>query len=276
MKKYLSLFIVFSFIISTGMAFAEETMPMPGNGLPKGVRPGAKPREEVKERVETRRENISEKKEEVKERLETRRENMDERKEELKDRVEAKKAEMENMSEEEKQAMKAKAEAARKVLQEKREALKEKAEKMREVAKTKMEALKAKAKDAASLRRYEGRENALHRFDNQVEKVTTLRDRLQTKITEVEARGVDATVAKTHIANADIKFEEAKTKIAEMNTVLASSTGELTTENKTKIQTLAKDAGTLLKDAYNELNLGVKALKEAVLANTSSTSTSTN
>ncbi len=258
MKKYLILFVMFSFITSTSMAFAEDTIPMPGNGLPKGVRPGAKPREEVKERIETRREN------------------MDERKEELKDRVEAKKSEMENMSEEEKQAMKAKAEAARKILQEKKEVLKEKADKMREAAKTKMEALKAKAKDAASLRRYEGRENALHRFDNQVEKVTSLRNRLQTKITEVEAKGVDTTTAKTHVANADIKFEEAKTKIAEMNTVLASSTGELTTENKTKLQTLAKEVGALLKDAYNELNLGVKALKEAVLASTSSTSTSTN
>ena len=156
---------------------------------------------------------------------------------------------------------------------EKREALKVKAEKLREEAKTKMENLRAKIKDAAGLKRYEGRENALHRFDEQVEKITKLRDRVNGKVVEFEAKGIDVGEAKTNVATADVKTEEAKAKIAEMNSLLGTSATELTKENKTKLNTLAKEAGTLLKDAYRELNMAVKTLKEAVSASSTSTET---
>ncbi len=271
MKKYLSLLILTFFVASTGFALAEDTMPMPGNGLPKGVRPA---KEAVEKLHAEKKEAVQTRLEERKGLMEERKELMDERKASMTERIETKRAEMKNMTDEEKEAFKEKAEKARELLKAKREALKEKSENLREAAKSKMETLKAKIKDAAGMKRYEGRENALHRFDNQVEKVTKLRDRINTKIAEVEASGKDVYTAKTHVATADIKFEEAKTKIAEMNSVFASSTTELSAENKTKLQTLAKEAGALLKDAYNELKLAVKSLKEVSESTTEDNSSS--
>ncbi|MFN4181215.1 MAG: hypothetical protein ACK4FA_00755 [Candidatus Paceibacteria bacterium] len=244
MKKYATLLLVFGFIFSTSVGLASaQTITLPD--MPKGVRPQGG--------------------------IEDKQKLMEERREALKENREARRADASTMTEEEKEALKEKSEAIREELQKKREALRDQAEKLREEAKKKMEALKAKIKDTASLKRYEGRENALHRFDNQVEKVMELRDKVNTKIAELTAKGVDTTTAKTHVANADIKFEEAKKKIAEMNVIFAGSTNQLSEANKTKLQTLAKEAGTLLKDAYNELKLAVKSLKEAVQPNTQNT-----
>ncbi len=271
MKKYLGLLVLTFFVASSGFALAEDVKPLPGNGLPKGVRP-------AKEAVEKLR---TEKKEAVQTRLEERkglaeeRESLKEEREATREKMEAEREEFKNMTEEEREAMKEKAEAAREALKEKREALKLKAEKLREEAKTKMENLKAKIKDAAGLKRYEGRENALHRFDEQVEKVMKLRDRVNGKISEFEAKGLEVSEAKTHVATADVKLEEAKTKIAEMNSLLGTSANELTAENKTKLSGLAKDAGKLLKEAYQELNMAVKILKTASVTSSSSTTSTT-
>ena len=121
------------------------------------------------------------------------------------------------------------------------------------------DAVKAKIKET----RVAVRENALKRFDEAVVRINNLKDRVNTQITKLLAKGVDTTNAENLVATAETKLSDIKTKIAEANALLAVSVDELTAENKTALKTMVKEIETMLRDAHKALNDAVKALKDA-------------
>ncbi len=148
------------------------------------------------------------------------------------------------------------------------EKMKEGVKTLREEAKNKMEALKEtlkNEKDEVKVRAMEvrivGREKALERFDNAIEKMGDLKDRINSQITKLKAKGVDVANAESLMVTAETKLAEAKIKIVEINTLLAGSTNQLSTENKTRLRTLAGEIQTLIKETHQALNDVVKSLK---------------
>jgi hypothetical protein len=144
-------------------------------------------------------------------------------------------------------------------------------ETMRDKAKQEMEDLRTKIgeeKDEAKAKikelRISGRENALGRFDQAVERMTALKERVNAKIADLEVKGVVVVDAKNFVATAETKLTDAKSKIAEINALLVVSIDELTLENKTKLRTLAQDAQTLIVAAHQALKDAVKSLRASV------------
>lgn len=153
----------------------------------------------------------------------------------------------------------------------KREEMKTKIEALREEAKTKMEGLKntiKSEKDAMKAKikglRIDSREKALQRFDGAIARVSEMKDKVNGQIAKFEAKGVDTTSAKAFVATAETKLDEAKAKTAEANTLLSKSIDQITTEDKTKLKTLAQETQTLIKEAHKALQGAVKSLKDAV------------
>lgn len=96
--------------------------------------------------------------------------------------------------------------------------------------------------------------------------MTNLKNKVNEKITELKAKGVDTAEAEAFVATAGAKLNEAKDKIAEMNTLLASSIEKLTLEQKTELRKLAQETQTLLVESHRALRDAVKSLKDAVKA----------
>lgn len=121
-------------------------------------------------------------------------------------------------------------------------------------------------KDAVMARNQEmrivGREKALERFDTAVERINNLKDKINTRIANLEAKGVVVEGAKNFIATVETKLNVIDTKIIEINTILSASINELTLENKTQLRTLAQDTQTLIKEAHQALNDAIKSLKD--------------
>ncbi|HEV7702523.1 MAG TPA: hypothetical protein VGO63_03740 [Candidatus Paceibacterota bacterium] len=148
---------------------------------------------------------------------------------------------------------------------------KAKIEAMRSDAKGKFEALRTgimAEKDAAKAKIKEARlsirEKALERFGGAITRITGLKDRINTRISELEVKGVNVADAKAFMATAQAKLDAADEKTAEINAFLAVSIDQLSAENKAKLKTLAADTQTLLKEAHAALKDAIKSLKENV------------
>jgi len=155
-----------------------------------------------------------------------------------------------------------------------REQIKTEIEKIRETAKLKMEDLKVKFqleknKVKAKLleKRVSGREEALKRFDKAIERITNLKEKVNSQITKLDAKGIDTEKAKSVLATTDAKILEIKQKVAEVSTILASTTNELTKENKDKLRQLTKDTQDLIKETHATLSDAIKSLKTSVVKN---------
>lgn len=131
---------------------------------------------------------------------------------------------------------------------------------LREKLKEERDSAKAKIKEL----RISVREKFLERFDKAVERITTLKAKVDAKIVELEAKGVVTVAAKNFSANAETKLTAAKSKVTEINTLLAVSINELTAEQKTKLRVLAKDTQTLIIEAHQALKEAVKSLRNEV------------
>lgn len=153
----------------------------------------------------------------------------------------------------------------------KREEIKNQIEATREEAKTKMEALRENIKNEkdsvkAKIKenRIVGREKAMERFDGAVARVNSLKERINTQIAKFETKGLDVTEAKATVATVDTNLDNAKTKIAEINTILAASVDQLSPENKTKISTLTQEIQALLVESQKSLKSAVKSLRDSM------------
>lgn len=173
----------------------------------------------------------------------------------------------------EREAVRNEIESKKNELATKREEVKNKIEAIRETSKTKMEQMrealkleKDKVKAKIKEDRINNREQALKRFDNAIETISKNKERTNAHIVKVKALGVDTTSAETTLATVDLKLTEAKSKVAEMNTLLSTSVNEINKEQKDKLRTLTKETQTLIKDAHNSIKNAVKSLKDAIKA----------
>jgi len=141
-----------------------------------------------------------------------------------------------------------------------REEMKQKMETLREKIKDEKDAIKAKMEET----RIVGREKALERFDNAIERISEWQIKVEAKIAELETKGVVVTNAKNFLATSEAKLTAAENKIAEINAILTVSIEKLTLENKTKIRTLAGETQTLVVEAHKALRDAVKSLKDEV------------
>ena len=141
-----------------------------------------------------------------------------------------------------------------------REEAKQKMEALRESIKNEKDIIKAKIKEL----RIAGREKALERFDKAIERITDLKNNVNEKIAELQAKGIAVVDAKAFVATAETKLAGAKSKIVEINALLVVSINELTLENKTKLRTLAQDTQNLIVEAHRALRDAVKSLKAAL------------
>ncbi len=270
MKKYINLFVIGALIFSSLGLFskvkAENNSDSPGQNLEQQIRNGkdSENNDTEAETVQTRNEN----KEAV--------ENSDN---ESEDQDENTEQEREREREQEKTRL---------------ETMKQETENEREQEKTKFEALKESIKNEkdttkakAAEERITGREKALERFDTAVEKMNTLKDKVNAQITKLETKGVDTSNAKNLMVVVEAKLIEINGKITEANALFAGSTNQLTIENKTKLLTLNKDIQKLIKEVHQSFNDAVKSLKQALkikleatkpveTETTTSTSTETN
>jgi hypothetical protein len=161
-----------------------------------------------------------------------------------------------------KQEFETKKEEFKKQIESTREEAKNKFNALKEQIKSEKDAVKAKIKEL----RITGREQALGRFDDAVARIGELKNKVNTQISNFEAKGVDTTSAKSFVATADTKLTEAKNKVVEINNLLATSINELTLENKTKLRTLTQETQTLIVASHNALKDAIKSLREAVKA----------
>lgn len=141
-----------------------------------------------------------------------------------------------------------------------REEMKQKMETLREGLKQEKDQVKAKIKEA----RIEIREKALGIFDNIADRLSIAIEKVNTHITNLKAKGVDTTKAEEYVDIAEKKLDEAKTKITEVNGLLATSLDQLTAEDKAKIKTLKDEIQALYKETREALRSAVNSLKEAV------------
>lgn len=160
-------------------------------------------------------------------------------------------------------------ELQKKEMEKNREAI----EKMREEGKDKIEALREefkKEKDAAKAKikeeRITGRLKAFERFTNVESRITELKDKVNANILKAEAKGVDTAKAKAFVVTAETALAGIKTKVTEVNALLAASTNQLTAETKASLVKLTQDLQALVKTAHQALNDANKSLRDAVKA----------
>ena len=290
MKKYLSLFIVLAMAFSVsnivkaeddastsggkevnasvsteGTTINTTTNVKSGSGIltPEQKRINAETRlkaqADLKLKNEANRAEVKIKKEAEKAEIKIRKE---ENKAEVKVKREAAKEEVKLKKEEMQAEFKLKREALKNENDARREEIKQKMEDLREKIKEEKDTIKAKIKEE----RITGREKDLERFEAAVERMNNIKDRVNDYIIKLEAKGVDVANAKNFVATAETKLNAAVVKITEANTLLSASIDELTSEDKTKLRTLAQETQTLIKEAHQALNDAIKSLKEALKA----------
>jgi hypothetical protein len=156
---------------------------------------------------------------------------------------------------------------------EQKELIKEDIKTRREEFKLKFEELKAKIKTEKDAKKAEilekrilGREEALKRFDLAIERMENLKSKVNEVIAKHESKSLDVSEAKNLIAVAETKIEAAKEKTTEAYALLSGSTSQLTAEQKTQLQTLAKDTQNLIKESHNSLISAILNLKVLIKA----------
>ncbi|MCI0542135.1 hypothetical protein L0Y69_00050 [bacterium] len=100
----------------------------------------------------------------------------------------------------------------------------------------------------------------LHRLDAGVERLMKLSMRIESRITKLEAEGVDVSKAKTSLADAKVKIEAAKTAVANAKTVVEGILAALPTEMGT---TTPNPVASSLKQARESIGKAIEALKAA-------------
>lgn len=153
---------------------------------------------------------------------------------------------------------------------------------LREQNRVKIEALKTAVRQETNTAQAQlkeegliGRELALARFDKAVDIVLGAIDRINAQFVRIEALGVNTTEAKKNLTDADAKLVAAENKILEAHAIFAVSATDLSSANKTKLRTLAKEAETLIKDSRALVISTIQLLKENIVkSKTTQTSTS--
>lgn len=221
-------------LLVPAFAFAEET------GTTQPVRPTPPP--EVRKEVEARKQQVQEKREEVKERVEQKREEI---KTEVQNRVETRKAEIDA----------------------KRDEVKQKVEDRREDIKEKVTEKKAERQDNRLQNVKASFERMGKVFDATLARLTTLKDRLSSRVSELEGKGVNITSSKAALGTVETALAKNKTEIDAFKATVAAlvvptNTGSTTAKlDLTSVRQDASDVQASFKESRTALEAAVKAIK---------------
>lgn len=260
MKKYIYLSIITAFVLlGTGVVYAED-----GNDDVNDVEKMGRP-----ELIDVRDNENNKQKDEVQKRAKLRMmENEDKLKEDndraknLNDEEKGNQREIEKKQREnERELTKQQRENDREMLKQQREKAKEMVEKMKEF----------KQKEDG-----EWRLKTLLRFDAAFERTNSIISKIETRIADYKAKGVDTTNSESALAKAKSSLEEAVTKLADLKTTLDttpvttpdnnddSTDVEKSDDHATLVKEvipIAKEIQKLLISTHKSLNDSVKALR---------------
>ncbi len=199
------------------------------------------------------------------------------RKMELEQKREDLKMEMEKRREE----LKTQMEERKDEMEQKRETVKDQVEAQREEIRNQMEERREGAIGVIKERLSKFTENLVKRFDAAIERLEVLADRIDSRISKMEAENLDVTDAKELMVVARIKLETAKTSAAgiDLESVLvASSTATTTATIKAdfdSLRTQIEKAKSDIKAAHAALVDVIKNLKPGQRKQPTATSTAT-
>lgn len=235
--------VVLTGLLVPAFAFAQDT------GTTQPVRPTPPP--EVRKEIEVRKQQVQERREEVREKVETKREEI---KNEVKTRVETRKAEIDAKRDEVKQKV-----------EDRREDVKEKvAEKRGERQDNRLQNVKTSFERMAKV------------FDATLARLTTLKDRLYSRMGELQDKGVNVTASKSALGNVETALAKSKAEIDTFRATIAAlvvptTTGSTTAKlDLTNVRKDASDVQASFKESRIALEAAVKAIKsDARAANVS-------
>lgn len=169
-------------------------------------------------------------------------------------------------------------------------------EKKRELMEKRAEALRASTtaaraniKDEAMKKRFavarKQTELVTKRLEAAIARVQKLSDRVSERLNKLETEGVNVSVSRSHLANAKVKLEEARTKTAAVKlaieTIYANATatsGAATTTPKhvfKDVQGLVKDATKSIQEAHRDVALAISNVKPGLNKPRPATTTAT-
>ena len=224
MKKYLSLFVLFSVLFTTSTAQALER-----------ERPTY---EDTDISVETQLEMTKKR--------------------------EALKAEMEANLKLKREAMKEKVQETKEEIKTEMKDVKDQAmDKMGDL-KTKIEEMKDKKKKGAAEKVMATRTKAFEGFTKVLENILKTENKVKERIAQTKALGIDVTVAESNMVTVDAKLAHAKDNILKAATLLSSKTEKLTEAEKKELKELATAIQQDFKESRMLLNDTVKSLKDSI------------
>lgn len=190
--------------------------------------------------------------------------------------LEQKREDFQNKIQEERSSLKAE-------MDQKKEDIKNEVEQKKADIKNQMEERRTSAVEAVKDRLNKFIDNVVERFDAAIERLSKIADRLDSRMTKMEADGIDVSKAKDLMSVARIKIETAKTSISEISLqtqIVASSTATTTAEVKAsfdgirssieKAKNDVKAVRAALSDVISNLKPGLN--KQATSTNATSTS----
>lgn len=94
------------------------------------------------------------------------------------------------------------------------------------------------------------------------ERVQKLSDRVSTTLITLEGKGVDVAVARAHIADATVKLDEARTKVAGVKLAIETAfVGATPKESMKGVQDLVKDTAKTIQDAHDAVAKAISSIK---------------
>jgi F0F1-type ATP synthase membrane subunit b/b' len=245
MKKYISLLIIFGFIVSFNFAFAQNVTTSTQATLnSNGINAEAKADVEAKPTLlkETVKENIQEKKE-------------------ARDMVKEQISETRTLMQEEKESAQAR-----------RAELIEQAKQIRAESKARIEAMRAEVaveKDEAKARvraqMVDNREAILQRFDKNLEIIERNKDKVAEILeTRIAPLGLDLTSAEESLAEVEANIVLTKEGVAKISVIITTSPEEITKEQREELVVLRNEFVDLIKESNSLLRSIIKDIKEDI------------
>ncbi len=111
-------------------------------------------------------------------------------------------------------------------------------------------------------------ENIVNAILRNIEKLEEAAAKLDTKIGEVSARGINTTSAKTTLDMAQAKLTEAKSYLVDAQATADTAAGQtVSKENATKLRETLKNAEKSMVEAHKNLQEATKALRQQLTTN---------
>lgn len=111
--------------------------------------------------------------------------------------------------------------------------------------------------------------NLSNRAEEAIKRLFVIIDRLESRVSKIEAAGVDVSLAKENLRQATLTLSQARSVLINIDEeVNQATTSNQPYSNWQALQTKYKEAATLIRQSHGELRATVAALKSAVTAAT--------